>query len=138
SPPRLDFAALRGGPRGASFARFLQQAQSHMNAGQPERLMEVDIPLPLLISAASYVDKYGPAARYDVLKFAPQIDVPALYVFGAQEVASANPAFTGLDAALAAAPGANRRVETIAGADHFYTGKTAELAATIRRHVDWL
>jgi hypothetical protein len=93
-----------------------------------------------LISAAGYLDKYGPAERYNLLQFAARSPCPALYFYGSQEVTGSNVAFTGLDAAIrniAADAGAGIDVETISGGDHFYSGCTPRLAKALVAWPRW-
>ena len=78
------------------------------------------MPLPFVVTAAGYVEKYGPDERYNYLKWLDKVPCPALVTFGEIE-AKANPAFRdAADAIRKASPGV--AVATIAGADHFYTG----------------
>jgi alpha/beta superfamily hydrolase len=98
--------------------------------------MEVTFPLPYLITAAGYVDKYGPLERYNFVPLVERLPCPALFAFGSFELES-NAAFFGLAEAVKNAPSgaASREVVTIPGANHFYAGVEHLLAAAI---VDWL
>ncbi|HXT60419.1 MAG TPA: alpha/beta fold hydrolase [Pirellulales bacterium] len=129
SPPRLSYSHFRQGPKAAEFQAELAAAEQLVREGRGETLMSVHFPLPYLISAAGYVDKYGPAERYNLLNFAPRVACPALYTFGTLELQH-NPAFQGLPELLEAqaAQGANLKVAAIIGADHFYSGVHSELA----------
>jgi pimeloyl-ACP methyl ester carboxylesterase len=129
SPPRLSHSHFCQGPNAAEFQADLAAADSHVREGRGETLLQVRFPLPYLVSAAGYVDKYGPAERYNVLNFAAAVGCPALYTFGAVEV-ERNTAFRGMPELLdaQASQGANLKVAVIAGADHFYGGVHAELA----------
>ena len=94
-------------------------------------------PFPLLISATSYIDKYGPAERYNILDFAANVAVPALFTYGSKELESGGIAFAGLPEALAKLPEKRGAIEVqvIAGADHNYTGCGESLAAAI---IKWI
>lgn len=129
SPPRLAYSHFCQSAQAAEFQSELAAAESLMREGRGETLMSVRFPLPYLVSAAGYVDKYGPAERYNLLKFVANISCPALYTFGSLEVQQ-NPAFQGLPELLAAQAGARAtlKVAVIAGADHFYSGVYSELA----------
>jgi pimeloyl-ACP methyl ester carboxylesterase len=129
SPPRLSYAHFRQGPKAAEFQAELAAAEQLVREGRGETLMSVRFPLPYLVSAAGYIDKYGPAERYNLLNFAPRVACPALYTFGTLELAN-NTAFQGLPERLEAqaAQGANLKVAAITGADHFYSGVHSELA----------
>ncbi len=104
----------------------MKAAEDLVREGRGEHLLSVRFPIPYLVTAAGYVDKYGPAERYDVLKFAAHVECPAIYTFGSLEVQQ-NPAFQGLPELLEAQD-ANLKVAVIAGADHFYSAAYSELA----------
>jgi pimeloyl-ACP methyl ester carboxylesterase len=88
------------------------------------------------VSAEGFVDKYGPAQRYDVLSLLDSIACPMLFTYGSAEL-DRSVAFRGMPDALEAAAkhGANLQVAVVAGADHVYSGAYAELAARIQ---SWL
>jgi len=132
SPPRLSHGHFLQSQDARLFQEVLAAAEAHVSEGQADTLMSVRFPLPYLVTAAGYVDKYGPAERYNVLKFVDQIAVPSLFTFGTIELRQ-NPAFAGLPERLEenARQGANRHVAVIAGADHFYTGVHSELLGRI-------
>ncbi len=46
-------------------------------------LVAVGIPTFLLLTARTFVDKYGPDERYDILKHLPNVSVPLLVTTGA-------------------------------------------------------
>ncbi|MDA1054091.1 MAG: alpha/beta hydrolase [Planctomycetota bacterium] len=141
SPPRLSHSAFQHGPLSRDFFESLATAQQLVQEGRPEQLITAKFPFPLLISAASYVDKYGDE-RYNILKFISQVGCPTLFTYGSIELEQGGVAFAGLPAAIQRAVShANEPardevdVLTIAGADHFYTGKYAELADAV---ANWL
>ncbi len=129
SPPRLAYSHFLQGPQAVEFQTDLAAAEALVREGRGETLMSVRFPLPYLVSAAGYVDKYGPAERYNFLKFAARVPCPALYTFGSLEV-QRNTAFQGLPELLEAqaGEGAKLKAAVIAGADHFYSGVYSELA----------
>jgi hypothetical protein len=122
SPPRLSYAWFCQSPRREDFLSTFQRAEALVQAGQGGTLMDVTMPLPMLISAAGYVDKYGPDERINFLPLTPRLRSPALFVFGSREIET-NVAFQNLAAELN-----GREVVVVEGADHFYAGKRAELA----------
>ena len=63
--------------------------------------MEVKLPLPYVITAAGYVEKYGPDERYNYLRFLARVPCPTLITLGSLEVTN-NMAFRGVPEALAA------------------------------------
>jgi pimeloyl-ACP methyl ester carboxylesterase len=132
SPPRLSYRHFRNSPRDAEFFAAITTAQEHVNAGRGDTLMDVTFPLPYLITAAGYVDKYGPAERYNFLNYIERLSCPSLFAFGELELQS-NAAFFGLDEAVESSPRSpgSREVTTIAGANHFYIGVSDALAKCI-------
>jgi hypothetical protein len=111
------------------------QAEAHVREGRPNTLMEVRYPLPYFVTAAGYVDKYGPAERYNILHLVDRVSCPALYTYGSVELEGM--AFRGLPEELESASekGANLQVAVIAGGDHLYSGVVTELVARLQRAV---
>jgi pimeloyl-ACP methyl ester carboxylesterase len=136
SGPRLSYSAFMNAPESSLFWESMHTAEELAAAGRGEDLFTSKYPFPLLITAAAYIDKYGKAERYNLLKFAADLPCPALFTYGSKELATGGIAFAGLVEALAALPNAERRtVATIDGADHLYTGVADALATRI---CDWL
>jgi predicted esterase len=132
SPPRLSYAWFCTSPQGPEFLKTYGAAEQLVQSGQPATLMDVQLPLPYVISAAGYLEKYGPDERYNLLRFVGGVSCPTLITFGSLEVEK-HMAFQGVPEALA-----ERRprqpslgVETIAGADHFYSSVRAETVACV-------
>lgn len=132
SPPRLAYERFCASPRRDEFLENFARAEALVAAGEPAALIEATVPLPMVISAGGYIDKYGPTAAIDFLPLLPRLACPALFTFGEQEVAS-NVAFRGLPDDIAAA---DRPVTVVAGADHFYSGLRAELAKALAKLID--
>jgi pimeloyl-ACP methyl ester carboxylesterase len=132
SPPRLSYSWFCSSPEGRDFLETCTQADQLMTAGEPAALLDVKLPLPFVITAAGYVEKYGPDERYNYLRFVHGVSCPVLLTFGAIE-ANNNMAFRGAAEALAtlAARRPQLSVTTIAGADHFYTGVREALFQSI-------
>jgi pimeloyl-ACP methyl ester carboxylesterase len=136
SGPRLSYSAFMNAAESSLFWESMHTAEQLAASGHGEDLFTSKYPFPLLITAAAYIDKYGPAERYNLLKFAADLPCPALFTYGSKELASGGIAFAGLPAALAALPSADRStLATIDGADHLYTGVADALATRI---CDWL
>jgi dienelactone hydrolase len=134
SPPRLSYSWFCSSPEGPAFLETYQQADTLVQAGRPTALLEVQLPLPFIITAAGYVEKYGPDERYNYLNFISSVRVPALITLGEIEAAS-NMAFRGAADALAQ----TRRppsVAVIPQADHFYTKARADLVECIDAWLD--
>jgi pimeloyl-ACP methyl ester carboxylesterase len=136
SPARLSYSYFLQSPRADVFTQTLALAEEHVRLGKGETLMQVEFPLPYIVTAAGYLDKYGPQERYNVLRYVTRLACPTLVTFGSAEVAG-NVAFAGLPEAieLAVGPDSPVAVATIAGADHVYSGTRSELSARIER---WL
>src|SRR5262249_3353006 len=110
--------------------------EEHVREGRPATLLEVKLPLPFVITAAGYVEKYGPDERYNYLRFLASVPCPTLVTFGGKEVES-NMAFQGMPEEVAAVAARHARfgVDTVAGADHFYMEARDEV---VRRAEAWL
>jgi pimeloyl-ACP methyl ester carboxylesterase len=132
SPPRLSYSYYLDSERHDEFQAHYDTAQQHIAAGRGETLIEIRTPLPFLVSAASFVDKYGPEEKYNILRQISRISVPAMFVFGGIELEEIN--FRGLPEGIVSGivPGQNLHVVTIAGANHVYTGRIDELAYKLR------
>ena len=132
SPPRLSYSAFMNAPESSVFWESMSTAQRMVAEGEGEELFTARFPFPLLITAAGYIDKYGPAERYNMLQFAGRLKCPALFTYGSKELAQGGIAFAGMDEAVISLPRSGPRdVRIIEGADHFYTGVGAKLADMI-------
>jgi GNAT superfamily N-acetyltransferase/pimeloyl-ACP methyl ester carboxylesterase len=136
SPPLLSYEQFALSTQGSMFLETFARAERLVEAGHSTSLLDVQLPLPMVISAGGYVEKYGPHERYNYLKFLRAVQVPTLVVFGSTEVES-NMAFQGGPEAVAALAAVQPRigVETIPGADHFYTTKRPELLQVVERWI---
>lgn len=139
SAPRLSHEALAAGPRGGEFLRAYGEAQAAVARGAGEALVEATFPFPYVVTARSFLDKYGPGERYDLVRLVGRTGCPLLAVYGGAEIKMpANVAFHGtpevVEAACAARGGA-AHVAVIAGGDHFYAGTRRELTEVVLR---WL
>jgi hypothetical protein len=132
SPPRLSYSAFCASPGAAAFLETYAEAERLLQAGTPGALMDVQLPLPFVITAAGYLEKYGPDERYNYLRFVGGLPCPALVTLGEVEVAN-NMAFAGAPEELTrlAARRPGLRVEVVSAADHFYTGAREALAERV-------
>jgi pimeloyl-ACP methyl ester carboxylesterase len=136
SPPRLSYSAFMNAPESSLFWESMQTAQELAKSGKSDELFMSRYPFPTLMTAAAYIDKYGPAERYNLLKFADQLPCPGLFTYGSKELISGGIPFAGVPDALMALPNADyRTVAVIDGADHVYTGVATQLAGEIAQ---WL
>ena len=133
SPPRLSHTHYLASEKRGEFLAHYRQAQEHAAAGRGDALIEIKTPLPFLVSAGSFIDKYGPDEKYNFLREIDRIHLPTLFTFGGIELEEVN--FRGLpeDILATASPAQNIRVVTIIGANHIYTGQIDELSHKILR-----
>lgn len=123
SPPRLSYATFAASERSADFLQAYERATALVDQGKGGTLLEVSVPLPMVIAAGGYVEKYGPDERYNLMPLVGRLAARTLFAFGAVELAN-NLAFRGLPEEIAAVTAARapRDCIVVPGADHFYTG----------------
>jgi pimeloyl-ACP methyl ester carboxylesterase len=132
SPPRLSYTAFMNAPESVQFFESMSIARELVKEGAGDELFTAKFPFPLLITADSYIDKYGPAERYNILELAPLLKCPALFVYGTKELAQGGIAFASMPEALGKLPAhAIRDFVTVDGADHFYAGVQEQLAGRV-------
>jgi pimeloyl-ACP methyl ester carboxylesterase len=127
SPPRFVYQTYVSGADGARFAADIRSAQELIAAGKPEALVDVVVPVARPFSARTYIDKYGPDARFDYFAHLPGVGVPLLLTLGSLEsdnisfapLAEQGPSFS------SRWPGISYQL--IDGADHSYTDRTDQL-----------
>jgi len=142
SPPRLSYAHFSASAQSGQFLAEYARADQLLAAGEGNSLIEVRFPLPYVITAAGYVDKYGPGERYNVLNLVDRLPCPTLFTYGTVELRQ-NVAFAGMPELLEARRGSESspervspiEVAVVADADHVYSGVHAELAFRLER---WL
>lgn len=132
SPARLSYRWFLESPQADLFQATLTRAQELVQAGQAEQIIQVEFPLPYLVTARGYLDKYGPGEQYNVLEHLRQVALPTLLTWGSEEV-SHNIAFRGLPDAAEEIGNPRVRVEVIAGGDHNYSAVRPELTSRLRR-----
>jgi pimeloyl-ACP methyl ester carboxylesterase len=132
SPPRLSYSWFCGSAQAVEFLEFHRRAENEVAQGRATALLEVDFPLPFVITAAGYLEKYGPDERYDYLKLIGSVRCPILVTFGSIEVEK-NVAFAQSPEALEQLRQRHPHIEstTIQGADHFYTAVREDLVETV-------
>jgi len=139
SPPRLSYSWFCQSAQAAAFLDTYRHAEALVRQGQPQALLEVKLPLPFVITASGYLEKYGPDERYNYLNFLAAVPCPTNLLFGGVEVES--------NMAFQQAPDEVRRlvakkphieIDLVPGADHFYTGLRTEawnkIDAWLQRH----
>ena len=113
SPPRLCYRTFQNDPLGAAFFDAITAAQRHVAAGEPEALIRVHYPFPMLITASGYVEKYGPAERYNVVPLVARVGCPLLFAYGQLELDSGSVAFAGVPEALREAARAGQALDIV-------------------------
>lgn len=141
SPPRFSYSDYLSRADGSQFRAYYDRARRALDENDPDGLLTITIPTSAILSARTYVDKYGPDERYDLLKLLPGVSVPILVTIGSEEGARPDSpdrfSFGGLAGKVATLAGQtpNLTFELISGADHMYTGKTDDLWSVVER---WL
>jgi len=122
SPPRLSFQARSAGAEGAPLVSDYERARALVDGGDGEELLPLSEQTGLVLGTArTFVDKYGPADRYDILTHLPNVRAPILVTVGSLEhQLSFRGHRTELPALAAKQP--NLRFAMVDGADHQYTG----------------
>jgi dienelactone hydrolase len=123
SPPRLSYSWFCQSARAAEFLETIGRAEKLVAQGQSAALMEAHVPLPIVITAAGYLEKYGPHEPYNYLQFLGGVACPTLVLFGGGEIET-NMAFQEApdEVRRLGAKKTNIDVDVVPGADHFYTG----------------
>jgi pimeloyl-ACP methyl ester carboxylesterase len=141
SPPLFSYSAYCAREDHAVFDRSYQRAHQMVAQGEADGLFAVDIPTPLVLTARTYLDKYGPEERYNILTHLPQVQVPLLVTIGSLEgTRPQHPdrfPFGSLAEQVAALAQGHPSLtfQLIAGADHHYTGVREALWAAVEQ---WL
>ncbi len=123
SAPRFQHAAYFSHPQGGKFRDDYQIARSFVDDGQPDRLMSITLPLPMLITARNFLEKYGPEDTYDIARRLPAVRCPVLLLIGTESI-TRSPAFSNQPEVLAALAAEHSHIEfqTVKDANTNYTG----------------
>jgi pimeloyl-ACP methyl ester carboxylesterase len=132
SPPCLSYDRFRHAPNPTAFQASLAQAELLLREGDPELLFRATFPFPLLISPQTFMDKYGPGERYNMLKWGTAIDRPISFIFGQRELATDNLAFAGIVEDLQQLDWPRQPTwKIVAHANHNYSAQLEELCALV-------
>lgn len=99
SPPRFCHEQWSIHPDADPFRESFDRAIELVCNGQSDELMACRQPLPFVITASAFVEKYGPDDRYDVVSLLPEVQCPVLVTIGSLSV-EASPAFDSLPDAI--------------------------------------
>ena len=136
SPPRFVHDVYRQSEHGQRFAADVAQAQDAVNGGFPERLIEALIPQARPFSARTYLDKYGPHARFDYFQYLPDTPRPLLLSLGSLEQDDISFAPLAARGPAMQSEWPNVSYALIANADHMYTHTTDQLWTAVRAWLD--
>lgn len=85
SPVRLSYSYYMQSENADEFRSIIERADQMEAEDRAQEIMEVRFPIAQMFSAASYLDKHGPAERYNLVDLSPRIKVPMLVLGGEQE-----------------------------------------------------
>jgi pimeloyl-ACP methyl ester carboxylesterase len=136
SPPRFSYSTYATLEQGKAFKQTAAEAQQYIDAGRPATLIDTIYPIPLLVTAEVFIQKYGPREIYDILQHIPKVQCPLLIMVGTAE-AQTMMAFQGLPPLLEKMAAAMDHVTfaSIPGADHAYTHQRDYVWGVVRQ---WL
>jgi pimeloyl-ACP methyl ester carboxylesterase len=127
SPPRFVHQAYLRSEHGSRFKEDIDRAQHSIDQGEPESLLEALIPQARAFSARTYLDKYGPGARFDYFQYLPTTRVPLMLTLGGLEVSDVSFKPLADRGPTMHADWPRVSFNLIDGADHGYTDRHAEL-----------
>lgn len=137
SPPRFNFQAFQQRDPTGTFDPTYQRALSLQQAGEESTMMAFIAPVNTIATAAAYLDKFGPADNYDVLRYLAKVPVPTLLTMGQQEDDGVQKrdvfSFKGMAPHYQALADSTPALtfQVIPGAEHFYRSAMRELWATV-------
>ncbi len=85
SPVRLSYSYYMESEDAEEFQRIIQQAGLMEAEDKALELMTVNFPIPETFTAAAYLDKHGPAERYNLVTLAPRVKMPMFILAGSLE-----------------------------------------------------
>lgn len=135
SPPRFCHAEWQSSPNAVPFRDHFRRAAELGESGRGDELMLVQQPLPLWLTAAGFMAKYGPQDDYDFIPLLPRLSRPTLLIVGTESVAS-SPAFESTPEMVRQlqASWPQLHLQLVPGANTGYSGHLTEPA---RRTVEW-
>jgi len=136
SAPRFQHSTYFGHPQGGKFRNDYEMARAFVDDGMPDRLMSITLPLPMLITARNFLEKYGPEDTFDIVKQLPSVRCPTLLLVGTESI-NRSPAFSNQPEDVSALQADHSHVEfqTIKDANTNYAGHWEE---PFQRAAEWL
>lgn len=137
SPPCLSYQKLVASSDASEFLANIARAKEYCDRGEPNQLLDVRFPFPLIISAAAYLEKYGPTERYNFLVHTPQLKIPVKFCYGELELTRPVGAFNKIDEDIKrlGQQQSNLSLAIVPMANHFYTNSLVLLEKEL---LDWL
>lgn len=135
SPPRFCHSVWQSSANAAAFRDHFRRAMELVEAGRGGELMLVQQPMPLWLTAAGFLAKYGPHDDYDFVPLLPRLTVPTLIMVGSESVAS-SPAFESTPDSIGRLQASNPHLSfhLAPGANVVYSG---QLDVPVRVACDW-
>ena len=134
SPVRLSYAYYMESPDAQEFQGNLERADQMESEGRALELMKAEFPIPQYFSAASYLDKHGPAERYNLVTLAPRVKIP-LFTFAGSLETHTRLIDMASDLALAAVNSPWAQHIIIDGGNHSLQNRKEEAALAV---LNWL
>ena len=134
SPVRLSYAYYMESPDAQEFQGNLERADQMESEGRALELMKAEFPIPQYFSAASYLDKHGPAERYNLVTLAPLVKIP-LFTFAGSLETHTRLIDMASDLALAAVNSPRAQHIIIDGGNHSLQNRKEEAALAV---LNWL
>jgi dienelactone hydrolase len=131
SPPRFSYAMYASAESGRQFQAAIDRANALVAAGTSDELVDATVPVRRRFAARTYLDKYGPHARYDYLTHLPRLTKSLLLTVGSLE--AGNVSFDGLihEGPTFAGRWPHVDFRMIDGADHAYADRTDDLWSAV-------
>jgi pimeloyl-ACP methyl ester carboxylesterase len=135
SPPRFCHSEWQSSPQATPFREDLRCATDLVASGRGDELMLVQQPLPLWLTAAGFLAKYGPHDDYDYVPLLPRLTCATLLIVGTASVES-SPAFASVPDAVRQlqASYTHLHLQLVPGAN---TGYTRHLDIPARLAGEW-
>ncbi|MCI0782201.1 MAG: alpha/beta fold hydrolase [Chloroflexi bacterium] len=134
SPVRLSYSYYMDSEDAEEFKSIVQQAGQLEAKGKAQELMSVKFPITQMFGAAAYLDKHGPAERYNLVTLAPKIKVPLFAVAGSLETHTRLRDMAH-DLAVAAVNSPQADYIVIEGGNHSLNNRREEAASVV---LNWL
>lgn len=121
SPPRFCHAEWQSSPQAGPFREHFRRATELVESGRGDELMRVEQPLPMWLTAAGFLAKYGLHDDYDFVPLLPRLTQPTLLIVGTESVAS-SPAFESVPDAVWQLSQPQLHLQLVPGANTGYSG----------------